>query len=631
MTNRHARVYYCRRIEAQPPPHSRTRADTTNTTKPRTKEIHPMAQAAGLVRPDNVKLIPLDHIAPSLTNKHTGPRFKRQSLAGLAASIKEDGIVQPLLVRAIKDEGRPGKRYEIVAGERRWRAAELAELTRVPCVVTELQDASALRVQLVENLQREALHPLDEAVAFLRLQRESELDVIEIAAQVGRDAREVARKLKLNKLIREAKDDFRADRITLGHALEICVLDPDVQERALAACYEQGHEWDQAAQGWKYFPDKTQPRSVAELQSWLRSNVHLNLKAAPFKTDDDRLREDGLTCVSCNNRTGADSLLFADVKGADTCLKPECFKGKVAAFVQITTASLDEKRGTPAPFVSPNWTTGAQAEGRDVLGRSEYELVEGGRDERCEFAEQAVYFEGQRTGRAVWICREATCKDHKGKVRGHASVAVGSVGGATAGGGKGADESKNRRKQELFDIKVDEIVRKRVFAEGLKAVTLPLDRSTFDWIALGYFRRIPSFDQKTIIEVFGFTEDEAQTLRMREDGALDALAKLDDLRLMQFMVLCSVAHFGANQYGNHRVSQQPVADFADESGVNVKLIDAEVRHELCAKKHKADHKAYLDAVAAGREAELPTVYERPQQEQQAAGQQEGEQQEKRAA
>lgn len=592
------------------------------------------AAAQGRITPENTRLIPLSQITPSRTNAHTGARFKRGSLAGLAASIKADGIIQPLLVRPINDPNRPGKSFEIVAGERRYRAAELAELAEAPCVVTELCEADALQVQLVENLQREGLHPLDEAKAFFRLQKESELTVAEIAARVGKTAPDVARRLALNSLIKEAKADFRADHITLGHALEICRLSPDVQRAALAACYETRHVYDEEAEEYVPVPDKSEPRTVEELRSWLRANVHLNLNAAPFKTSDASLREDGLTCVECPNRTGFNRTLFADVKGADTCLVPACYQGKVQALVQIVSAKLTEKRAdeSPAPLVSPYWNTSAGEEGREVLPRSRYEVIED-EAEACEYAEWGVYVEGQPIGQKVLICREPTCKDHLGRVRGHASVAVSSS--ASVGGQQQDDTGKrNVRKQELFDVKVDEEVRLRVFAEALKTFSYPLDRSLLNMVAVAHFRRIPSADQKTIIKVFGLSEEDGHKLQMRGNEGVELMAQQSDDRVAQFMVLCSIAHFGANQYGNCRVSQELVTSIAQVRGVNHRLIDAQVRHERCAKKYKGAHAAYLAAVTEGRDAALPVVYETPQTAQGAlkssAGKEDGQRQQQAA-
>jgi hypothetical protein len=123
-------------------------------------------------------------------------------------------------------------------------------------------------------------------------------------------------------------------------------------------------------------------------------------------------------------------------------------------------------------------------------------------------------------------------------------------------------------------------------------------------------------------------------LRDGGNGGLDVLAKESDERLGQFMVLCSIAHFGANQYGNKRVSQQVVTSLAEVRGVNHRLIEAEVRHELSPNKYKAEHAAYLEAAREGREADLPVVYERTPKATKGAATataEEGEGQRKRAA
>ncbi len=124
-----------------------------------------------------------------------------------------------------------------------------------------------------------------------------------------------------------------------------------------------------------------------------------------------------------------------------------------------------------------------------------------------------------------------------------------------------------------------------------------------------FFRRIPSDDQRTICEVFGWSDDLASKLRYDQPTILRELAKLDDSRLAQFMMLCSFAHYGANQYKQNQVNQQPVVKLAADREVNYPLIDAQVRAELCAKKYRAAHEAYLNSITDGRKAKMPVVYE----------------------
>jgi ParB family chromosome partitioning protein len=148
-------------------------------------------------------------------------------LAELAASIRESGIVQPILVRP------RGGRYQIVAGERRFRAARAAGLASVPVSVREVADEHLLEIALVENIQREDLNPIEEAQAFHRLQEEFRLTQEEIASRVGRDRTTVANTLRLLRLPRELKDMVATKRLDAGHARALLALDRTEDQVAL--------------------------------------------------------------------------------------------------------------------------------------------------------------------------------------------------------------------------------------------------------------------------------------------------------------------------------------------------------------------------------------------------------------
>lgn len=550
--------------------------------------------------------IALKEIEPPRNN--TRQNINEDKLANLAASIRKDGVWQPILVRELDQPKANGVRYRIVFGERRFRAAKLAGLKEIPARIKTMADDEALGAQIVENLQREEIHPLDEADGLLRLKELKELKIPDLAQRVAKDARYVARRLALTNLIEEARQDFRNENITLAHALEICRLAPEIQAEALAACYEQKYAWDKEAGTQVPVPDKDKPaRHVRYLQEWLARNVYLNLHQAPFKLDDARLREDGLTCIDCLQRTGRDKALFADIHNGDTCLNPPCFQAKLQTFVQLRKADLDAKHDQPAAYISPHYR--ASAEAGDVLGRDQYQVLAKKAD-RCAHAEQAVYAEGAETGRIKWICRQESCQDHLGRVR----EAYSHSGSYSRNGSANvtAPEARNNRKQELFDIKVDEIVRKRVMKEAITTFAWPLERQHLNEAVKEFFRRLPASDQKTVCEVFGWEKAEADRLRFDDDAVLGKLATLNDDDLARFLMLCSFAHYGANQYGNNRVDQTAVEQLSAERGVNHTLIDATVRAEVCPKKYRAMHEAYLEMVTAGQAAERPVVYERLQ-------------------
>jgi len=151
----------------------------------------------------------------SLIPNQNQPRrlFSERSLADLADSIREMGVIQPLIVRP-----RPEGKYEIVAGERRWRAAGMAGSTSIPVIVRDLSDAESLEIALIENIQRENLNPLDTAEAYdVLIQRYSYTHDV-LARRIGKDRTNITNHLRLLKLPDPIKEDVRQDLLTMGHA-----------------------------------------------------------------------------------------------------------------------------------------------------------------------------------------------------------------------------------------------------------------------------------------------------------------------------------------------------------------------------------------------------------------------------
>jgi ParB family chromosome partitioning protein len=154
-------------------------------------------------------------------------KFKEDELVSLSASIKEQGIVQPLLVRKLEDG------YELVAGERRLRAAKLAGYRDVPCVVKELTEKQLLEMSLVENVQREDLNPMEEADAYHRLINEFELTQEEMAAQVGKSRSAVANFLRLRQLPKSIQESIVDGVLSMGHARALLGISNKAQQSAV--------------------------------------------------------------------------------------------------------------------------------------------------------------------------------------------------------------------------------------------------------------------------------------------------------------------------------------------------------------------------------------------------------------
>jgi ParB family chromosome partitioning protein len=154
------------------------------------------------------------------------------ALEELSLSIQSQGIIQPIVVRLISEDDNDESQYEIIAGERRWRAAQLAQLTEVPCLIKDVPDESAVAIALIENIQREDLNAMEEAVALERLLSEFDLTHQEVALAVGKSRTTVTNLLRLNNLNEEVKTFLENGDIEMGHARALLSLADGLQASA---------------------------------------------------------------------------------------------------------------------------------------------------------------------------------------------------------------------------------------------------------------------------------------------------------------------------------------------------------------------------------------------------------------
>lgn len=162
---------------------------------------------------------PIEELKPH--SQQPRKTFDDSKMAELVASIKEKGVIQPLIIRQMGDH------YQIIAGERRWRAAQKAGLERVPVVIQDVTEDWALEIALIENIQREDLNPLEEATAYRHLMDNFDLSQEEVAKRVGKERSTVANALRLLRLPNKVKDDLLASRLSMGHARALLSLETD--------------------------------------------------------------------------------------------------------------------------------------------------------------------------------------------------------------------------------------------------------------------------------------------------------------------------------------------------------------------------------------------------------------------
>jgi ParB family transcriptional regulator, chromosome partitioning protein len=179
-------------------------------------------------RPLGIRNVPVDRITPNPDQ----PRmtFDEESLNELAASIREHGVLQPILVRPASEP----QRYQLVAGERRWRAAQKAGLHEVPALIEQIDDDTALEIAIIENLQREDLSPLEEALMYERMTREHGYSVRRLAQKIGKDKGYIENRLRLAGAPTEIKQLVSLRKDTLSHAYELLKVDNPKKRQRLA-------------------------------------------------------------------------------------------------------------------------------------------------------------------------------------------------------------------------------------------------------------------------------------------------------------------------------------------------------------------------------------------------------------
>jgi ParB family chromosome partitioning protein len=175
---------------------------------------------------NEVKEVKLANITPNKYQMRTN--FNHDKILEMSESIKENGIVQPVVVT------RNGNKYMLIAGERRWRAAKMAGMSSIPCIEKELNDKEILTVSLIENVQREDISPLEEATAYDRMMKEFSMTQQEIADKVGKSRSAVANTVRILSLPEDLRDLIDREEITAGHARAILSVKNPAKRRALA-------------------------------------------------------------------------------------------------------------------------------------------------------------------------------------------------------------------------------------------------------------------------------------------------------------------------------------------------------------------------------------------------------------
>jgi len=403
-----------------------------------------------MIKLQNIKIA---EVCESKTNPR-GKNFEGPSFNDLIASIKEKGVLVPVIVRPTK-----GKyTFEIVAGNRRFRAAELVGLKDIPARVEEMNDTQACEVQIIENLQREDVHPIDEGEAYRKLKEVSKYEISAIAAKVGKNESYIKQRLFLTNLEQKVKDVYRTGKINDGHAVLIAKLSSGDQLAALKATI-----------------DRYNALNVQELKDWITKHIYSPMDFQPWLTSKELMEAAG-KCVECKPEK---MTLFGPIKeGACTDLK--CWNRKMANYLNYIAKK--EKRTKVSSDYGYSYGKKEAGSYGKILEKNDYVVVAAKGKGRCDSVHAAIVVSGSDVGQRIDICSNKECKIH----------------GSSQSGYTLSPAEKARRKKEAEQAKkrAEEYAQK--FQEAIQKIKFPLSEEQLDALFDFAFHRCGvSFQQPT--------------------------------------------------------------------------------------------------------------------------------------
>jgi len=275
-----------------------------------------------------VKNLPVALIFPDKDNPRKS--YSKEVVRELADSMQPPiGLLHAITVRP------KGDKYEIVFGEKRFRAATLLKWETIPAIVKNYTDSQMLEIQMIEVLQREDLAPLDEAHAFKTLLQKENLDWL--AARIHKTKKYISDRLKLNDLEPEAAEYLAKGILPLGHAVVISKMEYADQKACLDKCIDKGIGWDTNSDYCKV--------PLEELKHFIEETIMLEFTRASFDTEDPDLYPAAGPCKTCPKRTSNSNLLFNDITKDDLCTDAACFNEKIKLHIEKAKLKGKEQYG----------------------------------------------------------------------------------------------------------------------------------------------------------------------------------------------------------------------------------------------------------------------------------------------
>ncbi len=511
------------------------------------------------------KLLALDLIEESKTN----PRrtFDAKQLQDLTASIKEKGVIVPILVRPV------GGAFEVVAGARRYRAAKKAGLDQIPAIVRELSDDQALEAQVIENLQRADVHPLEEAEGYKALLARKRHTVESLAAQVGKSISYIWQRMKLLEMTEPAKKAFLADDITAGHAVLIARLSPEQQKEAIKICLPE--TWVERGQA-----DSNRTKTllpVRVLASWIQDVVHTDLRRALWELDDQHLIAKAGACTTCPKRSGNAPGLFPEVQSDHTCTDGPCFQTKLKAWFKRKKQELSGD-GSKVFFVTETPSHLSNTEADEMRGEVLWDGWKRASSKKCDHRALGIMVGGKERGQVLDICPKVGCKVHdKGNHR------------ASTPASTPEDRDQAAKERQAYEAKreLEQKIQLETYRQVCNKVRDLPRRAVESLVAreMAYGDEMP------------FLNDFFHKLNLRSCPAKKLREAISELGPIEFAQVAIGAACRDSIMGEGNPDSLQIGAFAREIGIDIKALEKGIRGKFEAEQREAKRQTEIAKAA----------------------------------
>ena len=447
-------------------------------------------------------------------------------------------------IQSAEFKNKPLPLYEVVFGERRWRASKLAGLTEIPAFWRDLTDKEVLEMQLIENVQREDVHPLEEAEGYQHLIKDHGYTAETLAEKIGVSMTTIYNSRKLLALDKPCRDAFYAGELSPSHFLLLAriphALQPDAFRKFKTG--EYGHSG---------------PMSYRDANEFVQKRFMVKLSTAPFSRDDATLVPTAGACGSCPKRTGNQKEIFEDIKSGDVCTDPGCFNAKAEAHVKLQREAAKERgqkviSGKEAEKIAPNGLDSYSGLKEGFLKLDDHPPGQyAGKTIRQLLGKDAplptLLVDPRDKTKHVEVLPKATIAEHL-KAKG--------VEFTSARGGKSekekAEEQKRKQdatwRQRMFDKVRTEML---VQIEGQDTAPY-LEPEEEVMVTLSFFRHINHYTQSRIAKLWHGPEDKKQDdhkLVREFTKRIETMSRKEIARLQMDMVL--IGETQVSTYGSH--------------------------------------------------------------------------------